>query len=189
LLGHCVAGPRAAAGPHGSALRRAASWLRDRLKRTTAKAKEGGGRAVAHPSGDWPGAACRGVTVAAGGRGWCGARGRADVAMLRAPGSLGRARGGPAKAARGSVRPEVPRWPAIARGRLTGCGCSGPNSGGARAWRREQGLGDRPCTGAELLQGPVGAGLQRSSVPAGEQGRRAAEQGGRGAWTSAAATG
>jgi hypothetical protein len=55
LLGHCVAGPRAAAGPHGSALRRAASWLQDRLKRTTAKAKEGGGRAVAHPSGDWPG--------------------------------------------------------------------------------------------------------------------------------------
>jgi hypothetical protein len=39
------------------------------------------------------------------------------------------ARGGPVKAAKGSVRPEMPRWPAIARGRLTGCGCSGPNSG------------------------------------------------------------
>jgi hypothetical protein len=65
----------------------------------------------------------------------------------------------------------------------------GPIPASARAWRREQGLGDRPCTGAELLRGPVGAGLQRSGVPAGEQGRRAAEQGGRGAWTSAVATG
>jgi hypothetical protein len=94
--------------------------------------------------------------------------------MLRAPGSLGRARGGPAKAVRGSVRPEMPRWPAIARGRPTGCGCSGPNSG------ERKGVATRArARGPTLYWGGAPAGSGRGWIAAERRARgRAGAPGG-----------